>query len=84
MLILKNQSPYFRQVLKGREDSQIDIQKIMLLNNEDLRRVFDVYDVNKNGKIEFEELKQLFVDLSFDKQYSDYADPEGAFYHFLG
>lgn len=55
----------------------------MQLNNEDLRKIFDVYDINQNGQIAFEELKNLFLDLSYDKLYEKYHDPEGAFYHFL-
>ena len=77
-LILKNQSPYFRQLYKrkGHESGQkgqkpIDFKGILDQTRHDIRSIFEAYDVNQNGFIEYEELRELLIDLGLDAVFFD-------------
>ena len=83
LLILKNQTGYYRQVYKGKEDHKINLQKLMLNNQEDIRRIYELYDLNKNGFIDLDELRELFLDLGLDIQFADSENPEKDFEDYL-
>ena len=57
--------------------------KMMKLNKKDIKRIFKEYDLNKNGSIDYEELRDLLLDLGLDSQFGEYADPEAAFNQYL-
>jgi len=40
--------------------------KMMKLNKKDIKRIFKEYDLNKNGSIDYEELRDLLLDLGLD------------------
>ncbi len=77
-LIMRNQSPYFRSLYKrkGHEGGSnghkpINYQMIIELNQKDIKHIFDAYDVNQNGFIEYEELRELLIDLGLDQLFFD-------------
>jgi Ca2+-binding EF-hand superfamily protein len=41
------------------------------LTKEDIKSIFEVYDVNQNGFIEYEELRELLIDLGLDAVFFD-------------
>ncbi len=77
---MKNQSPYFRALYKrgGNEEGDkftkpINFKIIQELTREDIKSIFEIYDVNQNGFIEFEELRELLIDLGLDAVFFDMA-----------
>ena len=56
----------------------------MLGNKQDIERIFETYDQNKNNNIDYDELRELLIDLEFEKQFTDEdQDTESAFEEFL-
>jgi Ca2+-binding EF-hand superfamily protein len=48
-------------VFKDKKE-KINFEKLVRHNLEDAKKIFDMYDENQNGFIEYNELAQLFID----------------------
>ncbi len=66
LLILKNQTTYFRAIYQGKTDKEINLENMMDSNIEDIVKIFETYDLNKNNFIDYEELRELLIDLGHD------------------
>lgn len=49
----------------------------------DMERIFETYDLNQNGFLDYEELRELMVDLGLDNKYAEHDNPENAFDEFV-
>ena len=49
----------------------------------DIDRIFEAYDQNKNGFIDYEELRELLIDLGKDCEYAEHDNPEQAFEEYV-
>ena len=79
LLILKNQSNIFRKLYNGEKNDQVKLAEIVENTNADIRAIFNAYDLNQNGFIEYEELRELLIDLGHDTLYMDQPNAEEAF-----
>ncbi len=70
-LVLKNQSPLFRKLYNGEKESAVGLDNIIESNTSDIKAIFTAYDNNENGFIEYEELRELLIDLGHDTMFMD-------------
>ena len=84
LLILKSQSPLFRKLYNGEKQANIKLNEILELTNADLKAIFSAYDLNQNNFIEYEELRELLIDLGHDTMFMDQANAEEAFEEHVG
>ena len=76
---MKNQSETFRRVYNGAKKESIPLEEIILKNREDARAIFNAYDLNQNSFLEYEEFRELLIDLGHDTLFLDQANAEEAF-----
>ena len=68
---MKNQSETFRRIYNGAKKEAIPLEEIILKNREDARAIFNAYDLNQNSFLEYEELRELLIDLGLDAVFFD-------------
>ncbi len=71
ILVVKNQSETFRRIYNGAKKESISLEEIILKNREDARAIFNAYDLNQNSFLEYEELRELLIDLGHDALFLD-------------
>ena len=71
LLVMKNQSETFRRVYNGARKESIPLEEIILRNKEDARAIFNAYDLNQNSFLEYEEFRELLIDLGHDTFFLD-------------
>ena len=76
---MKNQSETFRRIYNGAKKEAIPLEEIILKNREDARAIFNAYDLNQNSFLEYEELRELLIDLGHDTLFLDQPNAEEAF-----
>ena len=76
---MKNQSEPFRRIYNGAKKEAIALEEIILKNKEDALAIFNAYDLNQNQFLEYEELRELLIDLGHDTLFLDQPNPEEAF-----
>ena len=79
LLILRNQSSFFREVYNGRPFNEIDLQAHLQENEDSMKMCFQVYDSDGSGYLNFNELKEMLRDLNLHKQFAKHYHPEKAF-----
>ena len=67
LLILKNQSGYFREIYNGKDPKDLDINQQLRDNSNNIRICFDVYDTDKSGYLSFMELKVMLTEMNLHK-----------------
>tara|TARA_B110001450_G_C17469051_1_gene419381 strand:- start:171 stop:659 length:489 start_codon:yes stop_codon:yes gene_type:complete len=67
VLILKNQTGYFREIYNGKDPKTLDINSQLKDNTNNIRICFDVYDVDKSGYLSFMELKMMLMEMNLHK-----------------
>ena len=67
VLILKNQTGYFREIYNGKDPKDLDINSQLKDNTNNIRICFDVYDVDKSGYLSFMELKMMLMEMNLHK-----------------
>ena len=67
ILILRNQSKYFREIYNGKKPSELDPQEHLRENRDNIRLCFEVYDVDKSGYLSFMELKVMLMEMNLNK-----------------
>ena len=82
LLILRNQSSYFREIYNGKKDGEIDIQLHLKENNDNVRLCFEAYDVDRSGYLSFMEMQALLMEMNLHKQFSKHFNPQYAFEDF--
>ena len=78
-LIMKNQSILFRKLYNGFKKESVSLEEIIKHNEEDVRAIFEAYDLNQNNFLEYEELRELLIDLGHDAIFLEQPNPEEAF-----
>lgn len=71
LFILKNQSELFRRLYNGTKEGEIKLDEIVEMTNADMKAIFNAYDLNQNGFLEYEELRELLIDLGHDGMFLD-------------
>ena len=79
LLVMKNQSETFRRVYNGARKESIPLEEIILRNKEDARAIFNAYDLNQNSFLEYEEFRELLIDLGHDTFFLDQPNAEELF-----
>ena len=79
LLIMKNQSETFRRIYNGAKKEAIPLEEIIIKNKEDALAIFNAYDLNQNQFLEYEELRELLIDLGHDALFLDQPNAEEAF-----
>lgn len=79
LLILRNQSTFFRDIYNGKPEVEIDLQLKLEENNSNLRLCFEKYDADRSGFLEYGEVKSLLLEMNLHKQFALRFDPQGAF-----
>ena len=74
-LILSNQSTFFREVYNGKAAREIDLQKHLRENNDNIRLCFNEYDIDKSGYLDYMELRELLKEMNLHKQFSRHYNP---------
>jgi Ca2+-binding EF-hand superfamily protein len=82
ILILRNQSSFFREIYNDRKIKELDIQKHLAVNEDNLKQCFRIYDIDNSGLLDYKEFVQMIQDLSLDKQFSQHLDPTSSFNNF--
>ena len=82
VLILRNQSTYFREIYNEKKIAELDLQKHLKENEENLKLCFRVYDKDNSGYLDFSELTQLLREMSLHRQFALHYNPEQAFNYF--
>ena len=78
-LILMNQSTFYREIFNGKKLDDMDLNKHLADNEQNLHICFKVYDKDDSGFISFPELKTFLRDLNLHRQFATHFNPEGAF-----
>ena len=79
ILIFKNQSQLYRRLYNGLKNNKVKLDEIVENTNADIRAIFTAYDLNQNNFIEYEELRELLIDLGHDTMFIDQPNAEEAF-----
>ena len=77
--MFKNQSQLFRRLYNGLPNDKVRLDEIVESTNADVRAIFTAYDLNQNGFLEYEELRELLIDLGHDTMFMDQPNAEEAF-----
>ena len=64
---------YFRYVYQDKKH-KINFEKLMVQNVDDTKAIFNQYDNNNNGYIEYAELEALFTDIRLREVYAKNFD----------
>ena len=83
LLILKNQSGYFREIYNGKDPADLDINLQLKDNNNNVRVCFDEYDTDKSGYLSYAELKVMLTEMNLHKQFATWWNPQFAFDNFV-
>ena len=70
LLILKNQTTFFRDIYNNKKPEEIDLQTKLEENNNNLRLCFEKYDVDKSGYLEYHEIRSLLLEMNMHKQFA--------------
>ena len=84
LLILRNQSSYFRDLYNNIKQDDINMQQKLEENNNNLRQCFEVYDSDHNGTLEYMEIRDLLIEMNCHKQFALHFQPQYAFESFVG
>ena len=49
----------------------------------DIERIFETYDLNQNGFIDYDELRELLIDLGLDAKFAENDNPENDFENYV-
>ena len=82
-LILRNQSTYFREIYNNKNIRELDLQKHLSENEENLKMCFRIYDVDDSGYLCYKEFKEMLQELNLHKQFARHWDPTAAFDNFV-
>ena len=82
LLILKNQTSFFREIYRGAKVEDIDLQKHLKENDDNIARCFRLYDVDASGYLDFLELKSMLMDMNLHRQFAVHFNPQYAFDQF--
>ena len=83
LLILRNQSSFFREIYNGKKPCEINLQKHLKENNENIKLCFETYDVDKSGYLCHDELLILLQEMNLHKQFERHYNPAWAFNNFV-
>ena len=76
LLILKNQSGYFRDIYNDKDVKDLDITLQLRDTNNNIRTCFDVYDTDRSGYLSFPELKVMLTEMNLHKYFATFDNPE--------
>ena len=82
LLVMRNQTSYFRELYNGKKQEEIDLQEHMKENSDNIRVCFEAYDEDKSGYLCMNEVQKLLIELNLHKQFSKHFNPVAAFNHF--
>ena len=83
LLVLRNQSGYFREIYNGKRPSEIDIQAHLAAINENVRECFKIYDKDGSGFLSQDEIESCLRDMNFHRQFANHPNPVHSWQRFL-